>query len=592
MKILKSLNKNFFPIIFVFFLCLSSNAEENPVDIWNVENNENQIDNSNSNSINKETNQSEIKTGQDIFKMQNLKKDDQINLVEDIYSKEIEILGLYDPEDNSLSIDMWSNSDGDQLKSIFSKIKKINLSNDAKDIMKISLLTNSYPPKKNISEKEFLKFKNDWLIKNSNLELIEEYLVKNQVFDKHVELTRFLLDEHLSSSNIDKSCEILSKNLKPLSDEYLFKFNIYCLIINDKSEDAQLIYDLKKESGFEDLYFENKISQLLGYNSKIDDTISEKTILSFHLAHKVNSNFVFEPNNGTKKIIWKYLNSSNLLESFQEIDISEIKRISTIEKAVNNQNYPEKDLFEIYKNFQFNINQLLNAEKSHKSLERIEARALVYQKILLESDPVSKLKFLKILKKLFKEDNLNDAFDLELKKFLRGIDPKDIPDNLTSFYYTNIQINDAEASKKDIKFNNDILHQSKLLNYFNGDYSKLKIEKDLNNFLKKIKKNKKYFFSKKDQIFLESLRSDGVEISKKYDDLYEINESEIPTDIQVMINNNEKGATLLRIAEVIGQDKLERIDEDTIYFIISALNQLNIELLRNKILMKVLPLKV
>ncbi len=281
-----------------------------------------------------------------------------------------------------------------------------------------------------------------------------------------------------------------------------------------------------------------------------------------------------------------------ILESFQEIDISEIKRISTIEKAVNNKNYPEKDLFEIYKNFQFNINQLLNAERSHKSLERIEARALVYQKILLESDPVSKLKFLKILKKLFKEDNLNDAFDVELKKFLQGIDPKDIPDNLTSFYYTNIQINDAEASNKNIKFNNDILHQSKLLNYFNGDYSKSKIEKDVNNFLKKIKKNKKYFLSKKDQIFLESLKSDGIEISKKYDDLYEINESEIPTDIQVMINNNEKGATLLRIAEVIGQDKLERIDEDTIYFIISALNQLNIELLRNKILMKVLPLKV
>ena len=592
MKILKSLNKNFFSIIFVFFLCLNSIAEEKPVDIWNVENNENQIDNSNSTSINEEMNQTEIKTEQDIFKMQNLKKDDQIKLVEDIYSKEVEILGLYDPEDNSLDIDMWSNSDGDQLKNIFSKIRKINLSNDAKDIMEISLLTNSYPPKKNISEKEFHKFKNDWLIKNSNLDLIEEYLVKNQVFDKHVELTRFLLDEHLSSSNIDKSCEILSKNFKPLSDEYLFKFNIYCLIINDKSEDAQLIYDLKKELGFKDSYFENKISQLLGYNSKIDNTISEKTILSFHLAHKVNSEFVFEPNNGTKKIIWKYLNSSNLLESFQEIDISEIKRISTIEKAVNNKNYPEKDLFEIYKNFQFNINQLLNAENSHKSLERIEARALVYQKILLESDPVSKLKFLKILKKLFKEDNLNEAFDVELKKFLQGIDPKEIPDNLTSFYYTNIQINDAEASNKNIKFNNDILHQSKLLNYFNGDYSKSKIEKDVNNFLKKIKKNKKYFFSKKDQIFLESLRSDGVEISKKYDDLYEINESEIPTDIQVMINNNEKGATLLRIAEVIGQDKLERIDEDTIYFIISTLNQLDIDFIRNKILLKVLPLKV
>ena len=59
-----------------------------------------------------------------------------------------------------------------------------------------------------------------------------------------------------------------------------------------------------------------------------------------------------------------------------------------------------------------------------------------------------------------------------------------------------------------------------------------------------------------------------------------------------MINNNEKGAALLRIIEVIGQDKIERIDEDTLYFIISTLNQLNINLIRNNILLKVLPLKV
>ena len=58
----------------------------------------------------------------------------------------------------------------------------------------------------------------------------------------------------------------------------------------------------------------------------------------------------------------------------------------------------------------------------------------------------------------------------------------------------------------------------------------------MDNFLKKIKKNKKYFLSKNDQIFLESLKADGIEISNKYDDLYEINDSEIPSDIQIMIN--------------------------------------------------------
>ena len=68
---------------------------------------------------------------------------------------------------------------------------------------------------------------------------------------------------------------------------------------------------------------------------------------------------------------------------------------------------------------------------------------------------------------------------------MEKIDPVNIPDNLTSFYYTNIKIENEIVSKT--KFNNDILHQSKLINYFNGDFSKTKISKDVNNFLKKKK---------------------------------------------------------------------------------------------------------
>ena len=59
-----------------------------------------------------------------------------------------------------------------------------------------------------------------------------------------------------------------------------------------------------------------------------------------------------------------------------------------------------------------------------------------------------------------------------------------------------------------------------------------------------------------------------------------------------MINNVDKGAALLRIAEVIGQDELDRIDEDTMYFIIITLSKLDIDFIRNRILLKVLPLKV
>ena len=131
-----------------------------------------------------------------------------------------------------------------------------------------------------------------------------------------------------------------------------------------------------------------------------------------------------------------------------------------------------------------------------------------------------------------------------------------------------------------------------MINHFRENISKKNIEKDLQEILKKIKKDKKYFLSKKDIIFLEALKSDGVEISKKYDGLYEVKQSEMPADIQTMIDNNEIGAALLRIIEVIGPDKIENIDEDTVYFIINTLNQLNVDLIRNKLLLKVLPLKV
>ena len=522
--------------------------------------------------------------------MQSKKKTNLIEFEENIIVKKEEIFGLYDPDENGLDINMWRNSDGDQLKNIFSKINKLNLSEDASDIMRSLLLTYSHLPKKNISEDEFLRFKSDWLIKNSNLDLIEEYLIKNQILNLHKDLTRYFVDEYLSLGNIEKVCDFFSKNLKPIDDKYLTKFNIYCLIKNDKKDQAQLVFDLKKESGFNDKYFESKINYLLGYTDQIEDTISENSILDFHLAHQINPDFKFEPKESTSKIIWKYLSSLNLLSNFEQTEITDLDKLSLIEKATHNKNYPEKDLLKIYKRFQFDINQLINPEQTYKSLTNIEGRALIYQKILLESDTIEKLKLLKLLKESLKKDKLEQAFDLELKKYLEKMNPAEIPDNLTSFYYTNIKIKNETAKKT--KFNKDVLHQSKLINYFSGDYSISKIEKEIDNFLKKIKKNKKYFFSKKDIIFLESLKSDGIEVSNKYDDLYEVSNNEIPTDIQVMINNNEIGTALLRIVEVIGQDKLDRIDEDTLYFIISTLNQLDIDPLRNKILLKVLPLKV
>ena len=587
MRILKLLNKKYFSIIIIFLLSsVNVIAEDQPIDIWN-------IDKKAIETISEDIASNEI-TGataeSNIYNMQADKKKSSIKLDQELASKEIKIVGLYDPADYGLSMDMWSNSDGLILKKLFKNIDNFDLSGDASEILNIALLTNTYYPNKNITEEEFLKFKSSWMIKESNLELIEQFLIKNQATNLHPELMKYVVDQYLSQSDVKKSCEIFSKIKEPLENEYLTKFNLYCLINYGKNEEAQLILDLQKELGFKDDYFENKINYLFGYVDEANKEISESSILDFHLAHRTNPEFEFEPKKETPKLIWKYLSASNLLFNIQDIEITDIDKISTIEKATHDKNYSEKELFDFYKKFQFTINQLLNAKQSYKSLASIEGKALIYQRVLLAEEPKLKIELIKILKDIFESEGIGNAFDVELKNFLKQIDIEDVPSNFTTFY--NEHKNDKEIINKKIKYNNKILHQSKLVNYFNGDYPKSKIEEDLNKFLKKIKKNKKYFLSKKDIIFLEALKSDGIQIAKKYDDLYKINQSEMPADIQAMIDNKEIGAALLRVIEVIGPERIEDIDEDTVYFIINTLNQLNVDSIRNKLLLKVLPLKV
>ena len=95
-----------------------------------------------------------------------------------------------------------------------------------------------------------------------------------------------------------------------------------------------------------------------------------------------------------------------------------------------------------------------------------------------------------------------------------------------------------------------------MLNYFQNKTSLPQAEKETNDLLKKIKKNKKYFFSIKDIMMAESLKSDGIQFLKKYDGLYEYNPS-IPADINSMIVNGETGLVLLKIAQIIGEDEIK-----------------------------------
>ena len=77
-----------------------------------------------------------------------------------------------------------------------------------------------------------------------------------------------------------------------------------------------------------------------------------------------------------------------------------------------------------------------------------------------------------------------------------------------------------------IKYNDKILHQSKIIKYYIEEENEKKVQKDIDKIFKKISKNRKYFYSAKDLALADSLINDGFtlpsnfnykELSKKYD---------------------------------------------------------------------------
>ena len=587
MSLIKSLSlSNKFLILFFIntFLISQVVAEDKPVDIW-------------------ATNQATEKKSQKIIKKDENKNQSKINISKEkntineirivdtdtILKDQIKLTGLYDPEKNDLKLNMWEDTDGEEIKKVFSRINKLNLSNFSEQILIDTIFTYSYAPKKNLSEDEFLELKINWLIKNEKLDLIEEFLNTNLEFSGKSKLIKYLVNYYIASANISGGCEKINFINKEIKDNYLEKFRIYCLVLNKKNQQAQLNFDLLREEGRSDKFFTNKILFLLGLNEKPDNKISDKNLLYFYLSSITVENFKYEPNEKTKKDLWKFLNASNLI-SINELEDPEI--IKKYEIAANEGTFDKNKIFEIYLSIPFNINQLINANNIYKSLEDYKARALIYQKILLSDNLEIKLDLLFLLKDLFKKADLSNIYTKNLSDILKSMEADDIPENYKEVVQKNI-IQEKINQLGKIKYDDKTLHRSKVVKIFTEkNFNKDKTQKDFLNVYKKIKKNNKYFYSIKDIILLETLLAEGVDIPKDLDVSQLSKNLTVPNNIDLLVEKGEIGMVMFKLVEIIGNDDIENLDPETLYFIVNILNKAKIKKVRNQILSLTLPLRV
>ena len=580
MTSLLQLNKLIFLTFFFILLLSKSVLPADAEDIWKQKENENaegtKID------IEKKITIEGSTLGEDIKKI-SIEVDQQ-----EIKNFDQTLIGIFDPQDNDFNLNMWVESDGQEIKKILKRINKIKLSKFSEDLLFQVLFTNSYPPKQNLSTEEFKKIKINWLIKNKRLQDLENFLKLNPSVGSDKKVISLLINDYLSSANVKSACEKMRVISKDVKNDYLDKFLIYCLINEDRKNEAQLIFDLFIERGNKDLFFQDKINFLLGLKEKTNQSIKDDNLLNFYLSHITSDNFEYQPTENTDKYIWRYLSSANLIKTN---DIENEELILTYEKAAAEGSFDSEEIFKIYEQILFNINQLINAKEVYKNLPTFKARALIYQSILLTDDVEKKLYLTFLLKDLFEKENKSKIYLQKLLSILKSIEPSAVPNNYEELVERTLERNLFDYKK--IKFDNEILHRSKVIKHFlEEDYKASKTEKDFKSVYKKIKRNKKYFISIKDIIVLESLQNDGVKMPSDLDFAQLSSQLTVPQNLQELVEQDQVGLLVLKVIEIIGEDKIDSLDPETIYFLNKILNELNLKKIRNRILSLALPVRV
>ena len=497
------------------------------------------------------------------------------------------IFGIYEPASYDLNLNMWSTTKAEDLRSSLKRLNKIKLSKSSNEILEAILFSFSFPPK-GMSDKEFVDLKINWLIKNNRSNLIENFLKQNEQFDSKSKAVQYLVDKNIARGNIKEGCEKIKFIDAKIKDAYLEKFKIYCLILNDKKPEAQLLLDLLREQKQSSKFYDDKINFLLGLTENTSNKVNEKNLLNFYLSSITINDFKYEPTNKTKTEIWEYLNAANLIKLE---DVSDKKKLNELEIAANNNQLDKNKIFEIYKQVPFDLKTLINANNNYKTLDGSDARALIYQKYLLTEADETKIKYLFLLEDLFKKDDLINVYSKFLSNRIEEIGVENLPKKYQESARNRI-VSEEDLILGKVKYNDKILHQSKILKYFLEGENKKKVQKDIDKIFKKISKNKKYFVSAKDLALADALITDGFSLPSnfKYNELAD--KFDVPNNLLKLIDNDQKAFLALKIVEIIGEDEPYELDPETIYFVTNLLNKMNLVTIRNKVLNSALPKRI
>ena len=178
-------------------------------------------------------------------------------------------IGISTKYNDDMNLDIWNNMSASEIVSHLNLIPDIVSSNSLQSHLIDLYLSSSNPPKG--TSDEVINFLETRLIKirrsGQSKKLYE--IIKQLPQGERWELWRLWSTEYELLIREDKrACKLTNKQIETSTDDFWQMTRIFCLLIDDKLNDADFIFDLIKSKGFANKNFENLFQVMNGDKSE------------------------------------------------------------------------------------------------------------------------------------------------------------------------------------------------------------------------------------------------------------------------------------------------------------------------------------
>lgn len=293
-------------------------------------------------------------------------------------------IGVSTRFNDDMNLDIWNNMSASEIVSHLNFIPDVVSSNSLQSHLIDLYLSSSNPPRGNSDE--VINFLETRLIKirrsGQSKKLYE--IIKQLPQGERWELWRLWSTEYELLIHEDKrACKLTNKQIETSSDKFWQMSRIFCLLIDDKLNDAEFIFDLIKSRGFSNKNFENLFQLMNGDTSDfvLDNTIIEPIHIimmeTLKIPIKVNSVAALGPEYTDSLLTLTYLTPK--------------ARAFLLDKKMNYGNVPLDQIKENYKSVSDGSLSIEEAIASYSKKPNGFHRANVWMSIMTLKDDIKKV---------------------------------------------------------------------------------------------------------------------------------------------------------------------------------------------------------